>query len=133
MSVLSEDDNDEVCVEMPTWMNERDFQNVAYNCCGLVSVRKFGMEHSRCSGSEDDEKRINVSVQKCRECGLYCGDVVAYICHMEKDHLALSCHVCALCRNIYVTSVALHCHISNYHGNLDLAKRDYKRKYELRT
>ena len=55
---------------MPTWMNETGFsEHVAYACCGLVSVRKFGMEHSRCSGSEEDKKSIHMSVQKCAECG----------------------------------------------------------------
>ena len=123
VSILDKRDDSEVRVEMPLWMNEADFQNVVYSCCGLVFICKFEMQHSRCCGTEKDKLIINASVRECSQCDVFFGDVVSYARHMEKVHVTVPCCVCARCRNLYISSVALHCHLVNYHGGLELAKR----------
>ena len=133
VSILDKRDDSKVRVETPLWMNEADFQNVVYSCCGLILIRKFEMQHSWWCGTQKDRVIMNASVRKCSQCDVFFGDVVAYAHHMEKVHVTVPCYVCALCRNLYISSVALHCHLVNCHGGLELAKRDYKRKYELRT
>jgi len=130
---LAEDDTCQVQIEMPMRMNEQDFQNIAYSCCGLIVYHKWGMEHNRCFGSKLDEELIKVSAQNCPQCGVYCGGVIQLARHMEKYYTALSCFVCALCRNPYLTKTALDCHIAHNHGGSQLARRDYERKYKLRT
>ena len=52
VSILDKRDDSEVRVEMPLQMNEADFQNVVYSCCGLLLIGKFEMQHSRCCGTE---------------------------------------------------------------------------------
>ena len=132
VGILDKRGDSEVRVEMPLWMNEADFQNVVYSCCGLILIRKFEMQHSWCCGTEKDRFIIKASVTECSQCDVFFGDVVAYARHMEKIFVTVPC-VCAVCRNLYISSVALHCHLVKYHGGLELAKRDYKRKYKLRT
>ena len=39
-----------ISIEMPQKMDERDFQNVVYPCCGLVEFKKWGVQHNRCYG-----------------------------------------------------------------------------------
>ena len=133
VSILDKRDDSEVRVEMPMWMNEADFQNVVYSCCGLLLIRKFQMQHSPCCGTEKDELIINASVRECSQCDVFFRDVVSYAHHMEKVHLTVHCCVCALCRNLYISSVVLDCPLVNCHGGLELAKRDYRRKYKLCT
>ena len=133
VSILDKRDDSEVRVEMPLWMNEADFQNVVYSCCGLLLIHKFEIQHSQCCGTEKDKLIINASVTECSQCDVFFGDVVAYTHHREKVHVTVPCFVCTLCRNLYISSVALDCHLVNCHGGLELAKRDYGRKYELRT
>ena len=133
ISMLSADDNCDVQVQMPMRMNEIDFQNVVYSCCGLVLVWKFGLQHSKCYGSAMDEELIKVSAQNCGLCGAHCGGVVQLARHMEKHYTGLACFICALCRNIYITKTVLDCHILHNHSGSNLARRDYERKYKLRT
>ena len=83
------------------------------------------MQHSLCCGTEKDELIINASVRECSQCDVFFGDAVSYARHMEKVHLTVPCCVCTLCRNLYVSSVALDFHLVNCHGGLELAKRDY--------
>ena len=112
-------------------MNEMDFQNVIFDCCSLVLIQKFGMEHSRCYGSRTDEELIRASAQKCPECGTFCGGVVQLARHMEKHYMGVSSYICALCRNMYITKTALDCHVVHNHGGKDMVRRDYERKYKL--
>ena len=133
VSILDERDDSKARVEMPLWLNKADFQNVVYSCFGLLLICKLEMQHSRCCETEKDRLIINASVRECSHCHVLFGDLVAYAPHMEKVHLTVPCCVCVLCRNFYISSVALHCHLVNCHGGLELAKRDYGRKYELHT
>ena len=102
VSILDKRDDSKVRVEMPLWMNEADFQNVVYSCCGLILICKFEIQHSWCCGTEKDRLIINASVRECSQCDIFFVYVVAYACHMEKVHVTVPCCVCALCRNLYI-------------------------------
>ena len=132
VSISDKRDDSDVRVEMLLWMNEADFQNEVYSCCGLVLICKFKIQHLWCCGTEKDKLIINASVRECSQCDVFFGGVVAYTHHMEKVHLTAPC-VCTLCRNLYISSVVLHCHLVNCHTGLELAKRDYGRKHKLHT
>ena len=117
-------------VEMNEKMDETEFQNVVYPCCGLLKIRKWGVEHNRCYGGRMEERVIESSAQKCETCGEYVGGVIRLVRHQEKHYGASSVHICALCRNPYVTKTALDCHIAHNHGGIQGARRDYERKYK---
>ena len=90
VSILDKRDDSKVRVEMP--LNKADFQNVVYSCGGLLLIRKFEMQHSRCCGTEKDKLIINASVRECSQCDVFFGDVVSYAHHMEKVHLTVFVH-----------------------------------------
>ena len=71
------------------------------------------IQHSKCCGTEKDRLIINASVRGCSQCDVFFGYVVAYASDMEKVHVTVPCCVCALCRNLYISSVALHYHLVN--------------------
>ena len=62
-----------ISIEMPQKMDERDFQNVVYPCCGLVELKKWGVQHNRCYGGGIEVSIIEASAQKWNRCGAYCG------------------------------------------------------------
>ena len=49
---------------MPQKMNKRDFQNIVYPCCGLVELKKWGVQHNRCYGGVIEAGIIEASAQK---------------------------------------------------------------------
>ena len=52
-------------IEMLQKMDERDFQNVVYPCCGLVEFKKWGVQHKRCYGEVIEAGIIEASAKKC--------------------------------------------------------------------
>ena len=122
----------QISIEMPQKMNENDFQNVVYPCCGLMAIRKWGVQHNRCYGGNVEAGIIEASAQKCERCGAFCGGVVQLVRHYEKHYGAANIQVCALCRNPYITKAALDCHLTLNHGGIEGARRDYERKYKPR-
>ena len=84
-------------VEMHEKMKEADFQNFVFPCCGLVMIRKWGVEHNRCYGGKIEERMIEASAQKCQICGEYVGGVVKLVRHQEKHYGAMNALICALC------------------------------------
>ena len=118
---------------MPAKMDESDFQNEVFSCCGLIAFTKWNIQHSCCYGNNVKERLIDASVQFCLQCGSPTKDVVGFVRHMEKHHNETSCHVCALCQLPYVTKVALDCHIVHNHGSVHMARQDYDRKYKLKS
>ena len=52
-------------IEIPQKMDERDFQNIMYPCCGLVEIKKWGVQHNRCYGGVIEAGIIEASAQKC--------------------------------------------------------------------
>ena len=112
-------------------MDEQDFQNVVYPCCGLVEFKKWGVQHNRCYGGVIEAGIIEASAQKCDRCGAYCGGVVQLIWHYEKHYGAANVQICALCHNPYVTKAALDCHLTHNHGGIEGACCDYEQKYKL--
>ena len=115
---------------MPQKMDERDFQNVVYPCCGLVNFKKWGVQHNRCYGGAIEAGIIEASAQKCDRCGAYCGGIIQLIRHYEKHYGTANVQICALCRNPYVTKAALDCHLTHNHGGIEGALHDYERKYK---
>ena len=111
-------------------MAEADFQNIVHPCCGLVEVRKWSIEHNRCYGNDVEKQIIEASAQNHPTCGEYCGGSIQLVQHMEQDHGAAMMFACALCRNPYVTKVALDCHIALNHGGIGGARLDYEWKYK---
>ena len=63
----------QISIEMPQKMNENDFQNVVYPCCGLMEIRKWGVQHNKCYGGNVEAGIIEASAQKCERCGAFCG------------------------------------------------------------
>ena len=108
---------------MPQKMDERDFQNVVYQCCGLVEFKKWGVQHNRCYGGAIEAGIIEASAQKCDRCGAYCGGVFQLIQHYEKHYGAADVQICALCRNPYVTKAALDCHLTQSWGHRGCTSR----------
>ena len=133
MGIVGVEDKELVNIQMPAKMDESDFQNEVFSCCGLIAFTKWNVQHSRCYGNNVEERLIDASVQFCLQCGSPTKDVVGFIHHMEKHHNGTSCHVCALCQLPYVTKVALDCHIVHNHGSVHMARRDYERKYKLKS
>ena len=115
---------------MPQKMDERDFQNVVYPCCGLVEFKKWGVQHNRCYGGAIEAGIIEASAQKCDQCGAYCGGVIQLIRHYEKHYGAANVQICALCRNPYITKATLDCHLTHNHGGIEGACHNYERKYK---
>ena len=68
-----------ISIKMPQKMDEQDFQNVVYPCCGLVELKKWGVKHNRCCRGVIEAGIIEASAQKCDQCGAYCGGVVQLI------------------------------------------------------
>ena len=62
--MLLMNDSVPIQVEMLARVNEMNFQNVVYDCCGLVMILKFGMQHSRWYGIKTDEELIKALAQK---------------------------------------------------------------------
>ena len=110
-------------------MNPKDFQNNVYTCCGLMELKKWGVEHNRCYGGVIEQRIIKASAQNCGRCRAYCGGVIQLVRHSQKHYGAVNLQICALCRNPYVTQAALDCHIAHNHGGIGGARRDYERKY----
>ena len=51
LGILNPDEpKKDVNVEMHEKMNPKDFQNNVYACCGLMELKKWGVEHNRCYG-----------------------------------------------------------------------------------
>ena len=68
-----------ISIEMPQKMDEQDFQNVVYPCCGLVEFKKLRVQHNRCYGGVIEVGIIEASAQKCDRCGAYCWGVTQLI------------------------------------------------------
>ena len=131
--MLSVRDLHEVKIDMPPWINEEEFQNVIFECCGLVQFTKWGVQHddTTCAYDGLDVDVIKVSCQDCPMCHRFCGGVIQLARHFEEFHGGIQCNVCVMCRNPYLTKVALDCHIYRRHGGSELVKRDSVRKYIL--
>ena len=112
LGVLSPFARSLVNVEMHMKMKEADFQNVVYPCCGLMEIRKWSIQHNRCYGDIVEKQVIAASAQHCPTCGQFCGGSIKLVQHMEEYHGAAMMFACSLCRNPYVTKVALDCHLA---------------------
>ena len=60
-------------IKMPKKMDERDIQNIVYPCCGLMEIRKWGVQHNRYYGGSVEARIIEESAQKCERCGAFVG------------------------------------------------------------
>ena len=130
--MLSTYDVREVKINMPQYVDEEDFQNVVYECCGLVKFTKWGVEHdTTCAHDALDADVIKVSSQDCTICHRFCGGAIQLARHCDEFHGGVQCNVCALCRKPYLTKIALDCHIFRCHGGSDSARMLGVKKYIL--
>ena len=115
---------------MPQKMDEKDFQNVVYPCCGLVEITKWGVEHNRCYREAIEAGVIEGSAQKCDQYGPFCRGVIQLIWYYEKHYGAANVQICALCSNPYITKAAFDCHLTINHGGIEGVRRDNEQKYK---
>ena len=59
-------------IKMPQKMDEKDFQNVVYPCCGLVEICKWGVQHYRYYGGSIEELLKHL-LRNMKDVGLFVG------------------------------------------------------------
>ena len=58
-------------IEMPQKMDEKDFQNVVYPCCGLMEIHKWGVQHNRCYGEVLRPELLKRLLRNANDVGLF--------------------------------------------------------------
>ena len=100
-------------------MDEKDFQNVVYPCCGLVKIHNGRFNIKDAYAGAVEAGIIEALAQKCKRCGAFCRGIIQLVQHYKKHYRAANIQVCVLCCNPYITKAALDCHLTLNSGGIN--------------
>ena len=73
----------QISIEMPQKMNENDFQNVVYPCCGLMEIRKWGFNTIGATGEMLRPESLKRLLRNANDVGLFVGGLFNWYVTMK--------------------------------------------------